>query len=548
MSQLLETGIEHHKAGRLAEAEPIYRRVLQSEPANPQALHLLGMLQMQTGRAPDALKSLRAAAQSAPQVAQIHFALSTASRLCGQLAEAQAAAQKSIGIRPLFAPAHNELGLALVNQGRMTEAIASWRRAVQLKPDYAEALSNLGAALAQEEQVDEAIKVLRQVLELNPNYPAAHNNLANALDEAGYTEDAIFHWQKAVELKPDFFDALQNLAKAIHQRGDDATALELITRAIAADPKDPHARFLHGLILLTQGNLADGFPEYEFRTQSKHFDLKGRAFPQPRWDGGDVAGKRLLLHTEQGLGDTIQFSRYATLLAERGAEVIFESPPELVELLKRLDGVREIVIRGEPLPSFDLHASVVSLPMLFKTTLETIPAKVPYLSPPPERIARWSEILGESTGTRRVGLVWAGNPDHTNDAQRSIPLAAFDPLASVPGVTWFSLQKTRSMSLIPAVGSALGMIDHTTALLDFADTAALISQLDLVITVDTAVAHLAGAMGKPVWTLVAYVPDWRWLKDRTDSPWYPSMRIFRQSTLGNWSSVIGDVGHSLTQG
>ncbi len=545
MAKALDIAIEHHRAGRLAEAEPIYRQLLAAQPRDAHLLHLLGLLLLQEGRPTEAADPLRTAAIFAPGSYQTYVLLAQAARLTGKHAEAQAAATHAIAIRPLFAPAHNELGLALVQQGKTDDAIAAWQRAVSLKADYAEAYSNLGAALSQADRLEEGAAALQKAVELNPNHAPAHNNFASTLDALHRTDQAIAQWQRALELQPGFFDALLNLGKAVFLRGDYGDAEALLARAMAVQPGEPHVRFLRGLIHLVHGRLREGFAEYEYRTQSSHFDLKARAYLQPKWDGGHIRGKAILLYAEQGLGDMIQFVRYAPLLAERGAEVIVESPGPLVELLRTVSGVKQVVPAGAALPPFDVHASVVSLPLLFGTTLETIPATIPYINPSPDRVDQWTDVLGRSSGTRRVGLVWSGNPDHTNDARRSIPLHEFGPIFNVGGITCFSLQKGPAAEQIDRAGLQAALIDHTEDLNDFADTAALISQLDLVITVDTSVAHLAGAMGKPVWVLITYVPDWRWLLERTDSPWYPTMRLFRQPRMDDWPSVIQEVASEL---
>ncbi|MEA2709005.1 MAG: hypothetical protein QOF78_1606, partial [Phycisphaerales bacterium] len=442
-------------------------------------------------------------------------------------------------------PAHNALGLALVQQGKLDSAILAWQRAIQLKADFSEAHANLGAALAKQDKHSEAAKVLRRAVQLNPKFPAAQNNLANVLSELEEMDEAIVHWQAAVELSPNYFDALTNLGRALQLRGEQARSLELLERAVAIKPDDPDARFLRGLGLLTAGDLPRGFADYHFRLACKDFDVHGRTFPQPAWNGEDVAGKTFLIHTEQGLGDTIQFIRYAPLLAARGARVIVECPPNLADLLRTVDGVAEVIARPHAPPPFDVHAAVLDLPRLFGTTLETIPADVPYVSVDPDRAQKWSTELASEAPHNRIGLVWSGNPKHANDRNRSIPLREFEPLAAMSHLTFFNLQKGPAAGQMSDSTLKLKLIDHTTRLQTFADTAALIAQLDLVITVDTSVAHLAGALGKPVWVLLPKVADWRWMLERTDSPWYPTMRLFRQQTAGDWATVLRELQAEL---
>jgi tetratricopeptide (TPR) repeat protein len=541
----LQPAIEHHRDGRFAEAEAGYRTVLQRNPNDARALHLLGTALLQSRRPKDAVTPLRRAAELVPQLAPVHFALGDALRFTGDVAGAEAAYRKCLAINPAFAPAYNGLGLALVHQQKMDSAITAWRRAVELKPDYAEGHANLGAALAQQKRLSEAASSLRQALHLNPSFAPAHNNLANVLNELEEFDAALGHWTKAVELQPKYFDAMVNLSKALHDRAKLDESLDLLERAIAVKPDDPDARFLRGLALLLKGDLARGFEDYRFRSECRDLNLHGRTFPQPAWDGGNVAGKTILLHAEQGLGDTIQFIRYAPLLAERGARVIVESPPDLAKLLESVRGVTQVVPRSHPLPAFDIHAPILDLPRLFRTTLETIPSQVPYITPDPAHLAHWRDVLADDPPGKRVGLVWSGNPKHTNDRRRSIPFRQFDSFADLPNITFFSLQKG------PAAGQAsdstlrLRLVDHTARLTDFSQTAALISHLDLVITVDTSVAHLAGALGKPIWVLLPHVPDWRWMIDRTESPWYPSMKLFRQPSIGAWQPVIAQIKQVL---
>ncbi len=547
MSDDLQAAVAHHKAGRFAEAEAVYRAALAQRPNDPKLLHLLGTLLLQRRQFAEAATMLQQAATIAPQVAEIAFTLGDALRFANRPVDAEAAYRKAIGIRALFPSAHNGLGLALVAQGKLESAAAAWRRAIQLKGDYAEAHANLGAALAQQKKPSEAANVLRKAIQLNPKFAPAHNNLANVLDELEEMDEAVKHWTIAVELQPNYFDALVNLSKAAEGRGEFQKSLDLIQRAVALRPNDPDARFLRGIGLLRLGNLLQGFADYQFRFQCPELKLAHRIFPQPPWTGAeDVAGKTVLVHSEQGLGDTIQFIRYAPLLAERGAKVIVECPQELLALMRSVKGVDQFIPHGSALSPFDLHATVLSLPMAFHTTLDTTPANVPYLAPSGDRVAAWRQILAEDPSTnRRVGLVWSGNPKHSNDANRSIPLRRFEPLADMKDLTFFSLQKGAAAGQMSDSTLKLKLIDHTARLNDFNETAALIAQLDLVITVDTSVAHVAGAMGKDVWLLLPYVPDWRWLLSRDDSPWYPTMRLIRQEKPGDWASVVRRVAVDL---
>ena len=547
MSDPLQQAIELHKAGKLDEADAIYRQALAQQPNSPRVLHMLGTTMIQRRRFAEAIELLQRAAAGAANVAEVHFALADALRYAGRPADAEKAYRRSIEIRPLFPSAHNGLGLALVAQNKIESAIQSWHRAIQLKGDYAEPFANMGAALAKQGKHSEAMAMLRRAVIMSPKFAPARNNLANVLDALDLTDAAILEWREALKLAPKYFDALINLSKALHSRGEHAEAMALLERAVEIKPNDPDARFLRGLERLLNGDLAGGFSDYQFRLQSPDLKLANRTFPQPAWTGEDVSGKTILLHTEQGLGDAIQFIRYAPLLAERGAKVVVECSPDTVSIMRRVKGVSEVIARGGTLPAFDVHASVLSLPMLFGTTLDTIPANVPYIAADEQLALSWADIIASDPPGRRVGLVWSGNPKHINDHNRSILLRMFEALAATPDATFFSLQKGPAEAQLGDSTLKLRLVDHAARLTDFGQTAALLHHLDLVITVDTAVAHLAGAMGKPVWVLLPFVPDWRWMRGRSDSPWYPTMRLFRQPALHDWETVIREIAAALRQ-
>jgi hypothetical protein len=404
--------------------------------------------------------------------------------------------------------AHNHLGHALKEAHRLDEAIAACRRAIQLKPDYAEAYNNLGAALGELGRIDEAMAACNRALQLQPDYAEAHSNLGIAHADKGQFDEAIAAYNRAMQLQPDFVGVHWNIS----------------------------------LVWLLLGDFQQGWPEFEWRWKSKWLRLQ-RAFTQPRWDGSPLGGKTILLHSEQGLGDTIQFARYAPLVAQRGGHVILSSPPALARLLESLTGLGQIIAEGNALPRFDVHCPLLSLPLVMGTDcLAAIPGDVPYLRPPTDGQAAWKKRLSADDANLKIGLAWAGRP---HPLGRSIPLAALAPLASIPGVSFHSLQTGPAAQQAHEPPAKMKLIDYSSDLHDLADTASLIANLDLVITIDTAVAHLAGAMGKPVWTMLKFVPDWRWLLNRSDSPWYPTMRLFRQQRLGNWTDVIAAVAERL---
>jgi len=324
---------------------------------------------------------------------------------------------------------------------------------------------------------------------------------------------------------------------------DEAIAAD--RQAIAINPNFAEGHFNLGIALLECGDFEQGWPEYEWRQKCSEFNASFRRFSQPLWSGEEFRGRTILLHAEQGLGDTIQFIRYLPMLVRRGGRVLVEVQPALMGLLRQMRGVHQWIPRGEPLPGFDVQCPLLSLPRLFATTVRTIPADVPYLLADPALVESWRQNLSTNVPGIKVGLAWAGNPEHKRDAMRSISLDRLAPLASVRGATFISLQKGGSALQSDQPPEGLRLVNFSAELHDFADTAALMANLDVVIAVDTAIAHLAGAMGKPVWTLLPFAPDWRWLVDRKDSPWYPSMRLFRQPRIGDWGTVIGSVAGRL---
>jgi Flp pilus assembly protein TadD len=512
LQQQFESGVSYHQAGRLAEAERIYREILAQQPNHAEASHLLGVLAGQVGRNDIAVELIRRAIALRGDYAEAHSNLGIALKDKGQLDEAITAFRQAIVLNPNLPEAHNNLGVALKDKGQLDEAMAACRRAIALRGNYAEAHNNLGIALRGQGQLDEAIAAYRQAIALNPNFPEAHSNLGHALRENGQLEDAVVAIHQAIALRPDFAEAHYNL----------------------------------GSTLLLWGNFEPGWEEYEWRWKCKGFPSSPRNFTQGQWDGGPLEGCTLLLHTEQGLGDAIQFIRYLPLVAQRGGKIIIECQADLQRLFRTTAERCQIVARGQPLPAFDFHCPLLSLPRVFGTNLANIPNIVPYLHADAEDAGRWQRRLAEHAPLVKVGLAWAGSPAHEDDRNRSIKLARLAPLGQAPGVRFFSLQKGEAAVETKTPPPGLELVDWTEELKDFADTAALIANLDLVIAVDTAVAHLAGAMGKPVWVILQFMPDWRWLLDRDDSPWYPTMRLFRQPRRGDWDSVITRVVDALS--
>jgi len=494
--------------GKLDQALACYRRALELKPDYALAHNNLGLVLSGQGNLDGAVACYRRATELKPDFAEAHNNLGTALMHLGKLDEAVASFRRALELKPDYTEAHNNLGNAFEHQGKLDEAVACFRRALELKPDYAQVHNNLGVALQERGTLDEAVACYRRALELKPDYPEAHNNLGNALKEQGTLDKAVACYRRALELKPDYAEAHTDLAIAC---------------------------------LLT-GDWRRGWPEYQWRWQTKGF--AARRFGQPLWNGESLAGKTILLHAEQGLGDTIQFIRYAPMVKRYGGTVVVECQKPLLALLEGSPGVDHLIGQGDRLPAFDVHAPLLSLPLVLQTSLATIPASIPYLFPKAAIVERWRKTLVEIDGFK-IGITWQGNPTFRGDRCRSIPLRWFAPLAQVPGVRLLSLQKGAGAEQLAEVGDLFEVTELGSRLHDFADTAAVMKNLDLVITSDTGPAHLAGALGVPVWVALSFVPDWRWLLDRGDSPWYPTARLFRQREPGDWHAVFEEIKKAL---
>jgi len=616
IQQAFDLALQHHQAGRLREAEQIYRQILAQQPEHADAIHNLGMISFQVGRndvavellrraivvnpsyAPahnnlgnalknkgqledaiaayrraivrnpnyaeahsnlgnalmdkgqldEAIAAYRQAIALNPDLPEVHSNLGNALKNKGQLDEAIAAYRRAIALNPNLSEAHNNLGVTLKEKGQLDEAIAALRQAIALNPNLPEANTNLGIALKDKGQLDEAIAVHRRVIARNPNYAEAHYNLGNALRDKGQLDEAIAAYRQAIALRPNYAEAHYNLGNALKDKGQLDEAMTAFRQAISVRPNFAEAHVNLSLSLLTSGYFQQGWEEHEWRWKCREFPSPRRHFAQGQWDGSPLEDRTLLLHAEQGVGDAIQFIRYLPLVAQRGGKIIIECHTALQRLFRTVAANCQVVVPSQSLPAFDLHCPLLSLPRVFGTNLANIPNTVPYLHADPEDARRWQDRLAGHCSIVKVGLGWAGNPAHKNDRNRSMKLARLARLGQAPGVSFFSLQKGAAAAEAKTPPASMELVDWTQELKDFADTAALIANLDLVIAVDTAVAHLAGAMGKPVWTLLPYAADWRWMLERQDSPWYPTMRLFRQPYGGDWDSVITRVVEALSLG
>jgi len=540
-------GLIARQVGRNDAALDLIRRAIAINPNYAEAHGNLGIALAGKGQLDEAITAFRQAIALRPNFPEAHNNLGIALKDKGQLDDAMAAFRQAVVLRPNYAEAHSNLGIALKHKGQLDEAIAAFRQAIALRPNIADAYSNLGSVLKDKGQLDEAIAACQRAIALNPNLARARYNLGNALASKGQLDEAIAAFQEAIAPNPNIPEVHSNLGNALRDKGQLTEAIAASRQAIALRPSLPGAHYNLSLALLARGDFQRGWEEYEWRWKCKDFPSRPRNFAQPLWDGCPLEARTILLHTEQGFGDAIQFIRYLPLVEQRGGKIIIECHAGLQRLFQTTVGRCQIVARHQPMPAFDLHCPLLSLPRVFRTTPDNIPQIVPYLQADAEDAGRWQQRLADQGPIMKVGLAWAGSPTHKNDRNRSIKLAGLAPLGQMPGVRFVSLQKGNAAAESKTPPAGMDFVDWTEELHDFADTAALIANLDLVIAVDTAVVHLAGAMGKPVWTLLPFVPDWRWLLEREDSPWYPTMRLFRQSSWGDWDSVITRVVEALSQ-
>jgi tetratricopeptide (TPR) repeat protein len=577
--QTFAQAFKHHQQGHLAEAEQLCAAILSVRPDHFDALHMRGLISLASGRLSEALhliadamrlrtpspqillnhgvvlnalsrhekalESVNRAIKLKSRFSEAHSTRGAVLNALDRAEEALASLDRALALRPSFPEALYNRGIALEGLNRFEEALASYDRALALQPNLIPALSNRGGTLSGLKRFDEALVSCDRALALQPNLGQAHSNRGLALNGLKRFDDAVASYDRALAARPNDAELHYNRALTLTKLGRIDEALASYDRALSLRPEYAEAHLNDALLKLLTGDFSRGLAKYEWRWEKKSADVS-HTFLQPPWLGEDaISGKVILIHSEQGLGDTIQFCRYVPLVTARGAHVIFEVAPPLQKLMTGFAGTAQVISRGDPLPDFDLHCPLLSLPLAFGTKLETIPSDVPYLQAPSSALTNWDTRLGPK-GRPRIGLVWSGNAINERDRERSIDLRSFLPLLDVEA-TFVSLQKdvrAPDAALLRERGDILHLGDE---LEDFSATAELISQLDLVISVDTSVAHLAGALGKPVWILVTHIPDWRWLLDREDSPWYPTARLFRQPRLDDWDNVIIRVHEALRE-
>lgn len=540
-------GWELHQAGRLRDAEELYRRALRATPRDARLWFALAQLCDADRRPHEAAACFRQGLEIEPREAEGHFLLGNTLLGQSKWAEAEAAYRRCVQLRPDHAAALVNLGFALGEQNRLEEARGWYEQALKLRPDQPEVHHNLGNALRELGRREEAVACYNEAIRLRPDYAKAFVNRGVALIALGRIDEALADLERGAALRPDLADAQNSLGSALTLQHRFDEAMASLERALTLSPGHPEAEWNRSILWLLLGDHARGWPAFEWRWRCRA-NVPLPAFTQPRWDGSPLNGRTILLYGEQGLGDAIQFVRYAAMVKARGGRVIAHVQGPLAGVLARTPGIDRVVPQGGDVPPFDVWSPLMSLPALFGTTVETVPAAVPYVHADPGLTAHWRRQLAGPRGLR-VGIVWQGNPKHAWDRHRSVALERFEPLAGVEGARLISLQKGPGAEQLAAVGERFAVmnlgeqLDEATG--PFMDTAAVLANLDLVITVDSAVAHLAGAMGVPTWVALSYTPDWRWLLGRTDTPWYPTMRLFRQRRFGDWDGVFAVMTETL---
>lgn len=553
--------------------ESACRAVLADDEAQPDAWHLLGLALLHGDAATESIDAFERAIDQAPDISAFHINLASAFSAVGRLDDAVAALRRGLSIDDAQPDGHFNLGNTLLAMGRLDEAATSFETALALAPDHVAARNNLGQVLRQQGDLAPAIDQFRRATDSDDQYAPAWSNLCGALLESGQTAAAIDAGRRATVADPNnaeghynlgnafsaapiaaeaaacyrralqidrrYTDAWVNLGAALQHLGECETAVAALDQALALEPDLPQAQWNKATAFLLSGHLREGWDLYEWRWRAVA-DLTLPAIERPRWDGASPKGQRLLVIAEQGFGDTIQFVRYVPMLRAMGADVVLECPASLRSLLERSTVADRVIVSGESRPEIDSWSPLMSLPSLFGTDTDTIPADGPYLSAAPAEVPMAADEPGFN-----VGVVWRGSLTNNRGRFRSCALSDLQPLTELPGIRLFSLQ-TELGTEDAARLETMGITDLGSGFDDFSASAAAVQAMDLIVSVDTAMAHLAGALGKPVWTMLSAIPDWRWFLERTDSPWYPTMRLFRQRGISDWAPVVGEVCVSLT--
>ena len=539
--------LEHYQAGQLHEAEKICKNIYSTDPEYSPALHLLGMVAYHMGLHDVAVNLMGEAVKIRSNVAFYHKDLGNVFLSQERVDESILCYRNALRLDPNFVRAYYHLSIALTKKDLLDEAMQSLEIALKLKPDYPDALYQAGFILGGKNKPDEAIACFEKLLKVEPARTEALFALGAALGSIDREDEAIDCYRKVLKIDPDHVYALNNLGFQLKEQGEIEQALDMYRKAIDIKPEltGPHWNLSH--VFLLTGNFEAGWKEFEWRLKKTDWRMANlRPCKVPLWTGESFAGKTLYIHDEQGLGDTIQFVRYLPMVKALGGDIIFETQEPLIGLLKNFPGIDRLIPRSSDgvLPTdMDFYMSLLSLPAILKTTLDTIPDTVPYLHADADKTGYWRERLPENGF--KVGIVWAGGPKNPNDQNRSCRLKQFESIADISGVRLIGIQKGMAAEQVRDFSPGMEVLNYGPELEDFTDTMGLIENLDLVIAVDTAVAHLAGAMGKPVWLVLTFAHHWPWLLNRTDSPWYPTMRIYRQAKKGGWALVFDRLGRDL---
>ena len=573
----LQLGLALQALNKPQDAVASYNRALEINPQLEEVFYNRGIAQLELTWFDAAVASFDQAIKINPNYARAHSNRGLALHALNQPDEAISSYMFAIEINPVLAEAHYNIGIIFQEKKQFEAAIACFDQAIVCQPNYANAYSNMGASLHETGKYGAALASYEAAIAIKPSLEQAHYNRGIVLEAMNRFKDALASYDVAILLKADYAEAYSNrgnvlkqlhvfdsaiasydcaiaiksdYADAYYNRGLAQRDLKRLTEAVASydcaiaiRPDYSNAYWNKSLALLLNGDLLRGWELYEWRWSYKNSKIKERKFPQPRWCGELLSGKKILLHSEQGFGDSFQFCRYVTLLSNLGAFVILEAEKPLAEVLKNVSGVAGFFIKGEPLPEFDYHCPLMSLPLIFKTDLNSIPSSLKYLSVEADKLFFWQNKLPKKEKIR-VGLVWSGNEEHANDLSRSIPLS--DLIEKLPqGYEYVSLQKFVRNNDRKTLEENTKILHYGDSLLDFSDTAALCELMDVIISVDTSVAHLSAALGKRTWIMLPFIPDWRWLLDREDSPWYPSVKLFRQNSIDDWDSVFLQIKVSL---
>lgn len=529
----------------LPQAKAIYREILAIDSRHGDALQMLGIIDAELGLLDSAVDLLCKAIEINPDSDNAYYHLGFAMCKLEQFAAGLECFDKVLALNPGHVQAVCDRASALIELGQLDEAVAGYDHAIRLRADYAEAYSYRGNALVALLRIDEAIASFNRSLAIEPS-AGAYLNRGNAYQAQGDYQAAVASYDAAIALQGNYAMAYSNRSASLKHLHRLEESIASSNKAIAIDPNYPDAHWNRALTYLLKGDLAQGFKGYHWRWELENFKKIRRTFAQPQWLGTpSIRGKKLLIHGEQGFGDTIQFARYAALVQAAGGHVVYEVEPPLFKLFQSLPGVGTLLRQGESLPEFDYYCPVMSLPMALGTGMASIPAPSSYLKADNAKLAQWAEALGPKT-VPRVGLAWSGSPTHQDDHNRSIALSTL--LEGLPaGLQYFSLQRDVRAADTAALAGAHNICHFGEQLADFSDTAALCELMDLVISVDTSLAHLSGALGLPTWVLLPHLPDWRWLLERRDSPWYPSIRLYRQSKARHWDDVLQAVANDLCE-